>query len=137
MELVERAGALQILDELLAEALGGSGRVALVSGEAGVGKTALVRRFLAGCEGDVRVLEGACDPVGTPRPLGPVVDIAATVGGDLARLIERGSGAAPVFEACGRSERAASRAAPSAPREPTRTTSPAASRRSSPCWTKG
>jgi DNA-binding CsgD family transcriptional regulator len=98
MELVERAGALQVLDDLLAEALEGSGRVVLVSGEAGVGKTALVRRFLAGREGDVRVLEGACDPVGTPRPLGPVIDIAATVGGDLAGLIERGSGAGLVFE---------------------------------------
>src|SRR5215471_2055515 len=97
MELVERAGALQVLDDLLAEALVGSGRVALVSGEAGVGKTALVRRFLAGCEGDVRVLEGGCDPVGTPRPLGPVVDIAARVGGGLAGLLERGGGAGPVF----------------------------------------
>ena len=80
MELVERETALHVLSDLLAEAVEGRGRLALVSGEAGVGKTALVRRYLHDQASNARVLIGACDPVVTPRPLGPLVDIAATVG---------------------------------------------------------
>jgi DNA-binding CsgD family transcriptional regulator len=99
MDLVEREEALQVLDEVLGEVLDGSGRVVLIRGEAGVGKTALVRRFLDGCATDVRVWTGACDPVMTPRPLGPLVDIAAAIGGDLASRLERGSGPGPVFDA--------------------------------------
>jgi predicted ATPase len=99
VELVEREDALRVLDGVLAEVVGGSGRLVLVSGEAGVGKTVLVRRFLSGCGSDVRLLTGVCDPVATPRPLGPLVDIATTVGGELAGLLEHGSGAGPAFDA--------------------------------------
>jgi DNA-binding CsgD family transcriptional regulator/tetratricopeptide (TPR) repeat protein len=61
-----------------------------VHGEAGVGKTALVRRF---CEESdaARVLWGACEPLFTPRPLGPFVDIADEVGGDLRAQVARGA----------------------------------------------
>jgi predicted ATPase len=50
---------------------GPPGRLILVGGEAGVGKTALVREFSEGR----RVLWGACDPLHTPRPLGPLLDL--------------------------------------------------------------
>ena len=62
-----------------------SGRLGVVGGEAGVGKTALMRTFCRQA-GGARVLWGACDSLFTPRPLGPFVDIAATTGGELARL---------------------------------------------------
>ena len=62
-----------------------SGRLGVIGGEAGVGKTALVRAFCGQAQG-FRVLWGACDALFTPRPLGPFVDIAATTGGELARL---------------------------------------------------
>jgi MoxR-like ATPase len=46
----------------------------VVGGEAGVGKTALLRRF---CDAHAtRVLWGACEPLRTPRPLGPFLDVA-------------------------------------------------------------
>ncbi|GHI10071.1 hypothetical protein AQI88_41670 [Streptomyces cellostaticus] len=61
------------------------GRIALVAGEAGIGKTALVRAF---CEEAGRpVLRGVCDALHTPRPLGPLHDMAATAGGALAGLV--------------------------------------------------
>jgi DNA-binding CsgD family transcriptional regulator/tetratricopeptide (TPR) repeat protein len=85
-ELLERSEALAALSGLLADVVdGGKGRLALVRGEAGAGKTTLVRRFCEGLDGG-RVLWGACDPLFTPRPLGPFLDIAAGTGGALAEL---------------------------------------------------
>jgi DNA-binding CsgD family transcriptional regulator len=60
----------------------------LVSGEAGIGKTSLVRRFCDQAEDSVRVMWGACDALFTPRPLGPLVDIADGTGGDLAEVVQ-------------------------------------------------
>ena len=89
-ELLERGGALAALAGLL-EDVGatGHGRLVLVRGEAGVGKTALVRRFCDDAAAD-RVLWGACDPLYTPRPLGPFLDIAHTTGGELERAATGG-----------------------------------------------
>src|SRR5262249_50952804 len=63
------------------------GSVLFVGGEAGVGKTSLVRAFTAGC-GDARTLAGACDPLFTPRPLGPLLAVADDVGGELKTVVE-------------------------------------------------
>lgn len=61
------------------------GHIVLVAGEAGVGKTSLVRAF---CDGDERrSLWGGCDALTTPQPLGPVMDMARQTGGQLARAI--------------------------------------------------
>jgi hypothetical protein len=46
----------------------------LMGGEAGIGKTLLLRRFCE--EASARVLWAACDPLFTPRPLGPLLDLA-------------------------------------------------------------
>jgi DNA-binding CsgD family transcriptional regulator len=84
--LLERADALAKLDELLgAVAADRRGRLVLVRGEAGVGKTTLIHRF---CDGQqaARVLWGACDPLFTPQPLGPFLDVARMSGGDLERI---------------------------------------------------
>ena len=59
----------------------------LLEGEAGGGKTSLVREF---CSGLDRVLWGSCDPLFTPRPLGPLLEIAQQAGGELAALAESG-----------------------------------------------
>ena len=74
--LLERESCLDALDQSLAEAAGGHGRLVLVYGEAGVGKTALVRRFCDDQE-PRHVLCGVCDPLFTPRPLGPLLDLVA------------------------------------------------------------
>jgi DNA-binding CsgD family transcriptional regulator/tetratricopeptide (TPR) repeat protein len=59
----------------------------LLAGEAGIGKTALVEHFCAGLNGSVRILRGACDPLSTPRPLGPLLDIATQVSDGLLRQV--------------------------------------------------
>ena len=61
-----------------------------VAGEAGVGKTALVRALLRRRAAPARVLWGACDALFTPRPLGPFLDVAAEAGGALAAAITAG-----------------------------------------------
>ena len=86
VDLLERSGELATLARHLeAVRAESSGRLGVVGGEAGVGKTALVRRFCS-VAGGTRALWGACDPLYTPRPLGPFVDIAHQIGGELARL---------------------------------------------------
>lgn len=90
MELLERESFLQTLAEYAGEAKQGDGRLVLVSGESGIGKTALVEMFQHRAKG-ARWLWGACDALLTPRPLGPVFDVAAQVGGHLGDLCRRGA----------------------------------------------
>jgi DNA-binding CsgD family transcriptional regulator len=80
--LLEREGQLAALHEYAADALAGRGRMVLVSGEAGIGKSALIEAFTAGQPG-LRPATGACDGLFTPRPLGPLYDVAAGLGGAL------------------------------------------------------
>ena len=79
--LLERDDAAAQLDADLERARLGSGRVVLVGGEAGVGKTSLVRAFTGQHENEVRVVWGACEALFTPRPLGPIYDIAQSLDG--------------------------------------------------------
>jgi len=89
--LLERDELLAALDSALSNAAAGEGRLVLVAGEAGVGKTALAHVFGAQVDGAARVFWGACDALVTPRPLGPFVDVAEELGGELADAIERGA----------------------------------------------
>lgn len=98
-DLLEREAEMSVLDEALAQVQGGRGRLVFVSGEAGIGKSVLVRGFCAGQAGSARVLVGACDGLRTPRPLGPFSDIASSVGGQLGAAIARGEAVPVVFEA--------------------------------------
>ncbi|WP_239159817.1 ATP-binding protein [Virgisporangium ochraceum] len=92
IELFERSRHLDVLRGAFDSVRRGSGgSLILVSGEAGGGKTALVRRFCADLGTRGRVLWGACDPLFTPRPLGPVADIARLVGGELQELVDAGA----------------------------------------------
>jgi ATP/maltotriose-dependent transcriptional regulator MalT len=85
MVLVERETALASLVEYAAQARAGEGRLVLVPGEAGVGKSSLVEA-LAALVPDARWSWGLCDGLSTPRPLGPLFDIALDLGGELAEL---------------------------------------------------
>lgn len=86
VELLERDEALAALENAYSLASTKSGRVQFVTGEAGVGKTVLVRAF-CDSHGEAHVLWGACDALFTPRPLGPIVQIAQVTGGRLENVV--------------------------------------------------
>ncbi len=98
MELLEREAALNALSTALYQPDGG--RVLLISGEAGIGKTTLLARFTRTLAGGWRPLWGACDALFTPRPLGALHDIAAQTRGELADLLAKGADRQPIFTAC-------------------------------------
>ncbi|MEM9714476.1 MAG: AAA family ATPase, partial [Actinomycetota bacterium] len=63
------------------------GRLVLVSGEAGIGKTTVVGEVCRQLGSSVAVLRSGCDPLSVPAPLGPVVEVAAELGIDDDRLL--------------------------------------------------
>src|SRR5499433_749476 len=77
MHLLERQKQLEELNRCFNEARAGSGKLVLIGAEAGVGKSALVERFVAERRREARALWGACDGLSTPPPLAPVHEIAA------------------------------------------------------------
>jgi tetratricopeptide (TPR) repeat protein len=92
LRLIERGEQFSALTESLVGVREDSrGRLALVPGEAGIGKTALLTHFCAGLGPSVRVLWAACDPLFTPRPLGPLLDVSRVTGGELEEQVERGA----------------------------------------------
>ena len=93
MELLEREGELAALAEAHAAAARGEGRVVVVTGEPGIGKTSLVARFVADLDDGARVLLGTCDDLSIPRPLGAIHDLAGSVSPALEEALS--AGAAP------------------------------------------
>ena len=85
--MLERAQVLDDLSGFLADAAAGDGRLVLIAGEAGIGKTSVVRRFADVHRADAWVLAGACDNLTTPSPLAPVADIARAADPDLGRML--------------------------------------------------
>jgi DNA-binding CsgD family transcriptional regulator/tetratricopeptide (TPR) repeat protein len=93
VKLLERDGALAALADANAAAAGGEGRFVCISGEPGIGKTSLVKRFVEDLGADARVLVGTCDDLSIPRPLGPFRDLAGSVSEELESALA--AGAAP------------------------------------------
>jgi ATP/maltotriose-dependent transcriptional regulator MalT len=99
INFLERDSFLQQLDAALQEATTGQGCVAFVSGEAGIGKTSLVDQFTRKHRETVRVLWGGCDSLFTPRPLGPLHDIALQLEGELPALLNSEVNRQAIFSA--------------------------------------
>jgi len=87
VKLLERDAHLANLANHLRQAVGGRGRVVLIGGEAGVGKTALVGEFCARHRSSARVIKATCDSLSTPGPLGPLLDIGPALGLNLEEML--------------------------------------------------
>jgi DNA-binding CsgD family transcriptional regulator/tetratricopeptide (TPR) repeat protein len=96
--VLERDSQLAALRSYAEEARGGDGRMALISGEAGIGKSTLVEELEATLPG-ATWWWGACDGLSTPRALGPLTDIAAQAGGALYAADQDGSSRDARFDA--------------------------------------
>ena len=97
--LVERDGVLAELAQHAAAALSGAGRLVVVRGEAGIGKSSVVRAFCDDVH-DGTVAIGHCDPVSAPVPLGPILGLCERRSQDVrARLVAATTGESgrPVF----------------------------------------
>ena len=88
MSLLERESLVGALSAALEEvARGSGGRIALVCGEAGIGKTSLIREFADRQHSAARVLWGSCEALLTPHPLAPLYDIARQAGEEFREAI--------------------------------------------------
>lgn len=94
--ILERDTELGRLRQLVADLSPSGGRVVLIRGEAGIGKSALVARFATEWTDRAHVLIGGCDDLLIPQPLGPFWDMARSepllkgplVDGDRPRVLE-------------------------------------------------
>ena len=103
MDLLEREPQLAALAEYAADALAtppqpAQGRLVLVAGEAGGGKSSLLEAFEDTLPG-VRWAWGGCDGGFTPSPLGPLVEVAEQLGGTIADAVRAGRPRADLFAA--------------------------------------
>lgn len=99
MQLVERGAESTKLTAAADSAAAGEGRLAVVTGESGAGKTAFVERFTAVRRDATRVLWAMCDPLDTPRPLGPINDIADALSAGARRTFAAAEHAYDIFDA--------------------------------------
>jgi predicted ATPase/DNA-binding CsgD family transcriptional regulator len=92
--LLERDHVLAELATLARTTTAGDGQMVLLRGEAGVGRSALLRRFVHMMADEAEVLLGYCDPLSAPRPLGPLIDMFNRLPGgraaELAAAIDSG-----------------------------------------------
>ena len=76
MELIERDSFLSELKSAFDSVSKGEGHCVFISGEAGIGKTSLVKEFVRMVADDAVVYQGSCDALFTPRPMAPLYDVA-------------------------------------------------------------
>jgi predicted ATPase len=98
VSLLEREAQLGSLLQYADEARARTGRLVLISGEAGVGKSSLVEE-LHRVVPDAVWAWGACDGLFTPRPLAPLHDIARELGGSLLERMVEGASRDEIFDA--------------------------------------
>ncbi|ROZ89284.1 helix-turn-helix transcriptional regulator [Gordonia sp. OPL2] len=99
MALLERDAELSRLAAHADRARAGQGGIALITGEAGAGKTAFVDEFTRAHAPGMRVLWGMCDPLSTPRPLGALFDIVDDLAPETRRILRGADHAYDIFDA--------------------------------------
>jgi DNA-binding CsgD family transcriptional regulator len=97
--LAERDHQLGAMTARADDARAGRGGMVFVSGESGAGKTSFVESFVERWVRDERVLWGACDPLPTPRPLGPIHDVAHRLAPATQAVLAQSEAPYDIFEA--------------------------------------
>jgi DNA-binding CsgD family transcriptional regulator len=89
VRLLEREDELGVLADAVQDAAAGRGSLVLVAGEAGIGKSSLLRELRERTGERVTFLIAACEPLSVPVPLAPVRELVEAAGGG--DLIDLGS----------------------------------------------
>ena len=89
--ILERDAEVSVLAGAIRAAADSHGSVALIMGEAGIGKSSLVEALRSHLPAEGRMLVGYCDDLATPRTLGPFRDLVGSVGTELSRAVTDGS----------------------------------------------
>ena len=95
--LIEREQALTQFAAAAEKLASGYGGIALVSGEAGIGKTSLLEEARRRFGQKFNFLWSGSDPLFTPRPFGPVHDIAGALSEKLLKLLDNGASPSAIF----------------------------------------
>jgi DNA-binding CsgD family transcriptional regulator len=97
--LLEREAPLDALLAAARRAAAGHGSMVLLGGEAGIGKTSLLREFTGRVDSDCRVLWGWCEALFTPRPLGPLQDMVHLLDPRVGALLDQDAAPERLFPA--------------------------------------
>ncbi|MBB4277878.1 ATP-binding protein [Rhizobium mongolense] len=97
--LLDREGPLETLLSAMRSAAAGHGSTVLLEGEAGIGKTSLLREFAEHADKGCRVLWGWCEALFTPCPLGPMQDIGQLLDPRVAALLDQAAPPERLFPA--------------------------------------
>ena len=97
--LIERENAISNLTRAAVKLNNGNGNIALVSGEAGIGKTSLLEEIKRTLDNQYEFLWSGCDPLFTPRPFGPLYDFTANFSQKIHQLLETGAPPSTIFSA--------------------------------------
>ena len=95
--LIEREESLELFAKAADKLRLGYGNIVLVSGESGIGKTSLLEHARQNSKHDFTFFWSGSDPLFTPRPFGPVHDIAAELSSELLTLLENGASPSAIF----------------------------------------
>ncbi|MEO8415759.1 MAG: AAA family ATPase [Ginsengibacter sp.] len=79
MKLIERDNFLETLQSRFNKISAAEGHCFFITGEAGIGKTSLIKAFLKQVGEDSMQFVGACDSLFAPRPLAPLYDVAVQI----------------------------------------------------------
>ncbi|HKH62384.1 MAG TPA: AAA family ATPase [Flavitalea sp.] len=93
MDLIERDGFFELLQTKLESVASGEGHCVLISGEAGIGKTSIVKAFYTDKKSSCNIYLGTCDDLFTPRPLAPLYDMLiqmqVSIGENNGKVVDR------------------------------------------------
>jgi DNA-binding CsgD family transcriptional regulator/tetratricopeptide (TPR) repeat protein len=99
MKLLEREVYLDTMNSIFNGIAGNGGHTLFIAGEAGIGKTSLVREFTNQIKNPIRILSGGCDALFTPRPLGPLFDISVNLSPEFQRILKSNVNRSALFNA--------------------------------------
>ncbi|MGV6802080.1 MAG: helix-turn-helix transcriptional regulator [bacterium] len=97
--LIERDHHIAHIISSAEKAKSGHGNIVLLAGEAGMGKTSVLESVRQQFHEDYLVLWGGCDALFTPRPLGPLHDMAITLGPEISKMLSESTNPAHLFSA--------------------------------------